>query len=220
MSAEIELEELCSRYLDGDLAPEDRRRLEGLLAEDEAARSRLRALRAVVRDLDQLPREPSPPALRSTVRRRLAGESPARRWLERVRAGVQRLVLDSTLLASFAVVLALGVIFYLLAQGAARRAERPTSLIVPPGSAVMEPAEPPSPTARIVGDRRFHERAGAWWEEGVEDAPARLLRGAALADWLRRHPEDRALSALGGAVVVAGDGEPVVLAFPASERAP
>lgn len=220
MIADTEMEVLCSRYLDGDLPPEARQRFERLLAEDAGARDRLRELRAVVGDLDALPREPSPPELRVVVRRRLAADSAARRWLDRVQEGLQRLVLDSPLLASFAVVLALGVILYLLAQGVAWRAERPTSVVVPPGGAAAAPTEPPVSTVRILGERRFTRRDGAWWEEGAGSPPGRRLGGTALADWLDRHPEDRALAALGGNVVVRGDDESIVLGFPPAGPAP
>ena len=210
------LDELCSRYLDGDLAPEERLRFERLLAEDEEATRRLHALQAVVRGLDELPREPPPTALRTVVRRRVAADAAARRWLERAQDSLPRAVLDSPLLASFAVVLALGVILYLLALGAARRAERSSTLVVAPGSTVAAPDEP---TVRTVGGRRFEWREGVWWEEDLRERPARLLRDAELAGWLDRHPEDRELSPL-GAVAVKGEGDAVVLVFTGPERWP
>jgi anti-sigma factor RsiW len=216
MTHDLTVEELCSRYLDDDLEPDERRRFERLLAADETARDRLRRLEAVVRGLDALPREPSPISLRSAVRRSVASRSAAGRWLDRVQRGLQGLVLDSPLVASFAVVLCLGASLYLLADGTARRSARPTSLVVPPGSTVTAPA---GSTTRVVGERRFEDRAGTWWEEGVETPPGRRLRGADLEAWLTLHPGDRELAALAADVVVQTEGEVLVLAFAATERA-
>lgn len=210
-------EELLSRYLDGDLSAEERRSVERRLAADPAARTRLDALRRLVRELDALPREGSPPSLAAAVHRRVRSESGARRWLERAQGELQRLVLDSPLLASFAVVLALALSYYLLAHGVARWAERPTSLVVAPGDAASEAARP---AFRAVEGRRFERRDGRWWEEGVEELPVRTLGDRDLASWLERHPADRRLSTLGGPVVVAGDRGPIVLDFPAEEPGP
>jgi len=212
----LRLDELCSRYLDGDLAPEERLRFERLLIEDEEAKRRLEALRAVVRGLDELPKESPPPALKTQVRRRVAALSASRRWLDRVQDRLPRVVLDSPLLASFAVVLALGAILYLLAHGAARWAERPSTLVVAPGSTVTAPD---GSAVQVVGDRRFEWREGMWWEEGLLERPVHLLRDAELAGWLDRHPADRELSPL-GAVVVEGEGDAVVLSFAEPERLP
>jgi hypothetical protein len=154
--------------------------------------------------------------LKTVVRRRVAAHSASRRWLERVQDSLQRVALGSPLLASFAVLLALGAILYLLAHGAARWAERPSTLVVAPGSTV---AAPGGPTVRLVRGRRFEWREGMWWEEGLLERPAHLLRDAELADWLDRHPEDRELSPL-GAVAVNGEEEPVVLLFTGPERRP
>jgi anti-sigma factor RsiW len=212
----LRLDELCSRYLDGDLPPEERLRFERLLGEDEEARRRLEALRAVVRGLDALPKESPPPALKAEVRRRVAALSASRRWLDRVQDRLPRVVLDSPLLASFAVVLALGASLYLLAHGAARWAERPSTLVVAPGSTVTAPD---GAAVRVVGERRFEWREGMWWEEGVLEHPVQLLRDTELADWLDLHPADRELSPL-GAVVVEGEGDAVVLSFAEPERLP
>lgn len=203
-------EELLSRYLDGDLPEVELRRLEGVLEADEAVRRRLEGMQRVVDELDALPRQRTPASLGDAVRRRIAADSPSRRWLDRVERGLQRLVMDSPLPATFAVVLALAVSFYLLAHGVARRAQDSTSLIVAP-TARAEGGE--GAPIRSVDGRRFRLVEGRWWEEGVETAGEPALRGDGLREWLVRHPEDGALARLGGDVVVAGEGGGVVLGF-------
>ncbi|MEZ5331537.1 MAG: hypothetical protein R2991_05690 [Thermoanaerobaculia bacterium] len=206
-------EELLSRYLDDDLPQRERRRLEGLLENDAAARERLDEMRRVVEALDALPREVTPPTLDDAVRRRVAADSVSRRWLDRVQQGVHRLVLNSPLPASFAVVLALAVSFYLLAHGVARRADHETSLVVAPAPG---PATPETGDVRDLDGRRFRRLGDRWWQEGVESASGPVLRGEELQAWLALHPEDGPLARLGGEVVVAGEDGTVVLGFGAA----
>ena len=63
-------DELLSAYLDDELAPEERARVEQRLAADPAARQLLEQLRAVSRAVKDLPAEPIGVDIRDTVLRR------------------------------------------------------------------------------------------------------------------------------------------------------
>lgn len=70
-------------YLEGELSPRARERLEAQLEKDPALRQELRELEATVALLRRLPRPEAPPALSDGVMARIrAGEAEPRRWLD------------------------------------------------------------------------------------------------------------------------------------------
>ena len=199
--------ELLSRYLDDDLEEADRRRLEAALERDPALRRELEGLRAVVAQLGDLERPAVPLELGGRVARLARLEARRTGLWERGHALLERHVLSSTLLPAFAVVLALGAILYVLSEGVSRLPEHGTRLVVAPGEAVG--------SRREVAGRLFAAVAGGWREVGLESggvAPRRVA-GEELADLVADRPELRQLAALGGAVQLRLDGEPVTLVF-------
>jgi hypothetical protein len=57
---QVQVDDMLSAYLDGELSPRERAHLEGLLASDAELRQRLEALRRTVALMQELPRVPAP----------------------------------------------------------------------------------------------------------------------------------------------------------------
>lgn len=105
-------DELLSAYLDGELKEPNAERVERHLEACSGCRARIDGLRRVVRSLARLERAAPPPVLARRVERRIALEGHGSTMLERLENRLQGLPMDSPLVATFAVVLALGVIIY------------------------------------------------------------------------------------------------------------
>lgn len=120
MSAHASVEWL-SAYLDSELAEPARAEVASHLAECEACRARLERLREVSAGLRAFEAPQAPPSLRVGVRGRVAESGGlARWWSERLRRSGRWSALPAAA-PLLAVILALGVGFYVLSDGVARR---------------------------------------------------------------------------------------------------
>jgi hypothetical protein len=119
MTSHPSLAEL-SAYLDEELAASRLKDVERHLAHCQACRGELAGLRKVVSQLGRIERSAPPPALGLRLRRRLATEDRPVSLAERLDASFSRAPLDSSLLFTFALVLALAVMVYMFAHMFAR----------------------------------------------------------------------------------------------------
>lgn len=202
--------ELLSRFLDGELTPSERRRVERLLEDDADAQRLLEGLSRVRSGLSSLPELEVPPHLGAVVRRGVVAETEERTVWQRLDRQLKRWSIDPSFLPALAVIVAVGTMLYLLAQGTARieRDGGPLILSAPPG------AELPIETTAAAG-RELRREGELWIEIGADTtAPARVLRGTELDGWLAARPELAELRPL-GVVVIEVDGEVVRLDFAA-----
>ncbi|MDH3522687.1 MAG: zf-HC2 domain-containing protein [Acidobacteriota bacterium] len=197
--------ELLSRFLDGEVTPGERQRVEEWLAESHEVREIYEGLGRVRGSLGRLAETAPPAHLGELVRRRVALEGEATGLWGRVEGRLRSWTAGPGLLTPFAVVLALAAMLYVLANGLARF-ER-----------AREPVYVTAPDTRIVAGRQLSRHGGRWVEAGLDparlDEAARIVVAAAdAAEWARQRPELAPLVEL-GTVVVELDGEVVVLVF-------
>jgi hypothetical protein len=209
--------ELLSRYLDGDLAPPERRRVGSWIEEDAEVRELYEGLRRVRGSLAQLADAAPPSHLGATIQSRVALETEEAGVWTQVDRGLRRVLAPATL-PVFAVVLALAAMLYVLSHGLARfeQPREPLFLPAPPGT--VAPVE-----AVEVGGRTLILRRDRWVESGLEadeiEGAARLeISAAARGDWVAARPQLAAAAEL-GTVLLRLDGEVVELVFQPDEAA-
>lgn len=200
--------ELLSRFLDDDLSPEERGRVETLLESSESSRRTLEDLRAVARQLAELEVHPPPPHLRQALRRLPALEAERSRLMASVHRQVARWIQASHLLPAFAVTLAMASIVYMLAEGVARRGEDRIQVI-------LTPSEQAPPELLELAGRTFEQRADGWIEAGISEAEAAapdevVVEDAARA-WLAGRAELAPLGELSGTVLLRVEGRIVAI---------
>ena len=168
MSRQVEAE-LLSAYLDGQLEPEEEKRVEELLAADPEVRRQYEGMRLVIRGLGRLERMAPPSTLGQTVARRVALAGERRSLMDRVEDGLSRLNQQPSVLFMFALVLALAMIILFFAWGLQ---QRQTSLVP-----VVIQNPPSGPVQMVVAGRVFEQQEdGLWVQEGLEpDSPARRV---------------------------------------------
>ncbi len=215
--------EVLSSLLDGELTEAERREAERHLAGCADCRARLDSLGRVVGTLKRLERAAPPEALAQLVQRRVALVGTRRSYLDRMEERLQRLGKGSPLAVSFALVLALAVMVYLLSHGTARQQQRGVPIVVPTAEAAREFAAANAhrePKTLEAGGRRFVLSGERWLEHGLErDEAAGTLAVSTVVT--QGSPEGEALlgregwleELLGkgeGKAVVFRDGEAVV----------
>lgn len=174
MSAHLSTERL-SLYLDAALEPPARRRLEAHLGACPRCRHRLAGLERVVAGLRQLPAAVPPPDLAARIGREIKLRGRRRPFFE---LRLPQPLGGSPPLHIFALVLALGAIVYLFAQGVDRRRERPTRIVLPAApNELAAPEERAAVTGALTGAPRpdgrrllggvFHRIDGVWVEVGL-----------------------------------------------------
>lgn len=195
-------DELLSAYLDGELKETKAERVEQHLEACSGCRARVDGLRRVVRSLARLERAAPPPVLARRVERRIALEGRPSSMLERLENRLRVLPLDSPLVATFAVVLALGVIIYAFSHHVSHhRGDVSLQMAAPEAvEGLMEEIE-----AVEIDGRAMERRGDVWVEEGLgaeaatEVIPFDSPRGAALR---AEHPWVEELLTLTGAAAV------------------
>jgi len=215
MTSHATLEEL-SGFLDTALADEDRRTVEEHVRGCASCRERLAGLERVVRGLDHMADQSPPRHLERLV---VQGVDRLRRrpsLAQRLESRARRFNTRSALPPFFGVVLALGVIIYLLSLAIAREERRSTHLVL--GRPATEVGAPLRGDRRELADRVFLWTGEAWAERGTEDLPAdrRLQRGAPMDDPELAHLVAR-LSTLEGGVRFRYGGEILELPWRAVE---
>ena len=204
--------ELLSRYLDGDLEPAERRRAEGLMAEDAEAREIYEGLRRVRGALGQLGEQAPPPHLGVLVQRRVALEAEDSSLWKRVDSRLRRFLVEPAMLPAFAVVIALAAMVYVLAHGLDRFERSREPVILRPDPAVLE-----EPAPHQIDGRVFEYQGDRWVERGLDGeaaavAPRVYIGTSEVEGWKLAHPELADVPSL-GAVVLRLDGEVVELVF-------
>lgn len=190
--------ERLSAYLDEQLAGAERRRLELHLEACSQCHRRLQGMRRVVARLRTLDRQAPPPYLGFLLRRSAALEAKRPTLVERLEASAKRFTLHAAVAPVFAVVLALGLIIYLLSWGIHQQEQGHVPVILeaeqepeaknpPAAEGVAARSEVParaevfgaasSEDVRDRGDRQprerwagreFSRRGEVWIEKGVE----------------------------------------------------
>lgn len=157
-------DELLSAYLDGELKETKAERVERHLEACSGCRARIDGLRRVVRSLARLERAAPPPVLARRVERRIALEGHGSTMLERLENRLQGLPLDSPMVATFAVVLALGVIIYAFSHHVAHhRSDVSLQMAAPEAvEGLMEEIG-----AVEIDGRHLERRGEAWVEAGL-----------------------------------------------------
>jgi anti-sigma factor RsiW len=204
--------ELLSRYLDGDVSAVERQRIGEWIAEDAAAREIYEGLSRVRGALGQLADAAPPNHLGVTVQRRVALEAEQAGLWSQVDRGLRRWVLTPATLPVFAVVVALGAMFYVLSHGLARstRQHEPVFLAAPPGTVT-------EPESLDLAGRTLVLRRDRWVETGLTPAEIAEARRVAVPAserlaWVESRPElGRAVEL--GTVLMRLDGEVVELVF-------
>ncbi len=197
--------ELLSRFLDGEVTPAERSRVEEWLESDRGVREIYEGLSRVRGSLKQLSDAAPPAHLGVLVQRRVALETEASSLWARVERGLQSWPVVPRVLGPFAIILALAAMVYVLANGLARfeRAREPVFVAVP--------------AARIVAGRELIRQGGRWVESGLDGAAVagaktRIVGPLERAEWTGRRAELAPLAEL-GTVVLELDGEVVTLVF-------
>jgi anti-sigma factor RsiW len=180
-------DELLSAYLDGELAERQVETVEDHLAACPGCRTRLDGLRRVVRALGRLERAAPPQVLQQRVERRVALAGRQAGFLERLEDGLRGLSLESPMVVTFAVVLTLVTMVYVVSSGVARLQGDGA-----PASGAARSGEPLVGTVvvRQVAGRDLVRRGDAWVEvdalgEAVRSVP---LDSEAGRDLAQRHP--------------------------------
>lgn len=215
--------ESLSLYLDAALPAAERRQVENHLEACPECRHRLEGLRRVVVGLGRLPAAAPPEDLAARVGREIDLRGRRTRWSRLLGDGVPAPLLNSPPMHILALVLALGAIIYVFAQGLEMSRERPTRIVLPDAESVIG-GQPPqvaaAPPVADAGDHRyllggrFHRADGVWVEEGLaERAPDSHValdgRGADAAEI----PEVAELAALGAPLRLRVGGEVVEIAI-------
>jgi anti-sigma factor RsiW len=209
-------DELLSAYLDGELSERRAGTVEEHLEGCTPCRTRLDGMRRVVRSLSRLERVTPPPLLAQRVERRVMLLGPAPSLAERLEGRLRGLSLDSPMVVTFAVVLALAAIVYFFSHGVAgRRGDVSLQVAAPEAaSGLMGALE-----AVEIEGRRLRRDGDTWVEEGGGEAAAEPVEPGSprAAELLRRHPWIDDLLTVTGAsrVRFVDDGGEVVL-FPAA----
>lgn len=202
--------ELLSRFLDGDVNPDERRRVEALIDSDGEAREIYEGLSRVRGSLGQLQEAAPPTHLGLLVQRRIALEAESTGVWHQVDRRLRQWLLEPILLPAFAVVLALAAMFYVLANGLARsERHEPLFLSAPP------PLQ--APEAMRVDGREFVLTEAGWVDAAVSAEDGELARTLVVPapevdQWIVENPELVALVEM-GTVVLERDGEIVRLVF-------
>lgn len=198
-------DDLLSAYLDDELSGRKAERVEHHLEDCPSCRARLDGLSRVVRALSRVEHAAPPQVLAQRVERRVALEDRRRGVVERIEDRLRGLTLDSPLVVSFTVVLALAVIVFLFSQRVAQH-RSDVSLVVTSPEAARELLE--AVEVVQVGDREMVRR-GTWWHEvGTLEEPFDALRadGPRGEELRRAHPWLEELLAGGAHGVVFQDG--------------
>ena len=217
-----------SLYLDADLSPAERRRIEDHLHGCSECRQRLDGLRRVVAGLGRLPTAAPPEDLAARVTREIHLRGRRGQWA-RLLDGMPGPLLSAPPVHLLALVLALAAIVYMFAQGVENRRDRPTRIVLPNADSVV--AEPPAAAApplraRVSGAEvyllggRFELADGVWVETGLagREPDARLALHAA-GDGAAEVPELAELAALGAPLRLAV-GERVIEIAVVSDLSP
>ncbi len=202
--------DLLSAYVDGELTSREAARVEAHLGDCPGCSARLDGLHRVVRALGRLERAAPPTVLAQRVEHRVALEARRSSLMERLEGALGRRTLDSPILVSFVLVLALAAIVYLFSGVAGRRPRGDVSLRVTPAEAARELLRAVEITE--AGGHRFQLHGGVWREVDLgERAPDETVQlgGAGGAAFRERHPWLDDLLAEGEAVVFR-DGDRVV----------
>lgn len=209
-------DELLSTYLDGELPAGRAGAVEHHLASCAGCQARLDGMRRVVRSLARLERVSPPPLLAQRVERRVALLGRERTLTERLETRLRGLTLDSPMVVTFAVVLALAAILYFFSQGVAnRRGDVALRVAAPEAVSGLRGAL----EAVEIEGRRLRREGDVWVQEGsVQEGEAAEAEAVPLAsprggELLRRHPWIDDLLTLTGATGVrfVDDGGEVVL---------
>jgi hypothetical protein len=221
-------DELLSTYLDGELPAGRAGAVEHHLASCAGCRARLDGMRRVVRSLTRLERVSPPPLLAQRVERRVALLGRERTLVERLETRLRGLTLDSPMVVTFAVVVALAAILYFFSYGVANRR----------GDVALRVAAPESVSGLMgaldaveIEGRRLRREGDVWVQEGsVQDGEGEAAEAEAVAlssprghELLRRHPWIDDLLTLTGATgvrFVDAGGEAVLLSAVAESPAP
>lgn len=160
-------DDLLSAYLDGELPRAKIPEVEDHLSSCPNCRARLDGLRRVVRSLARLERAAPPSVLAQRVERRIALQQRDASFVDRLEGRLRGLPLDSPMVATFAVVLALGVILYLFAHQVAHHRGDVSLRVAAPEAAegLLRDFE----TVEIDG-RHLTRRGDLWLEDGLADA--------------------------------------------------
>lgn len=219
--------ESLSLYLDAVLPAVERRQIDEHIERCSQCRQRLDGLRRVVSGLGRLPTAAPPEDLAARVVREIDLRGRRSRWSRLLEGGLPAPALGSPPLHILALVLALGAIIYLFAQGLEMSRERSTRIVLPGAESVIlegsrDPAEPQA--ARAAGSDlyllggHFHRAEGVWVEEGLDErAPDfRVVLETAGAE-AAAIPEVAELAALGAPLRLRVGDQVVEIAFdPAS----
>ncbi len=231
--------ESLSLYLDAALPATERRRVEDHLGACPECRRRLDGLHRVVAGLGRLPTAAPPADLGARIARQVDLGSRRGRWRRLVEEGLPSPLVAAPPMHLLALVLALGAIVYLFAQGIEQYADRPTRIVLPRSERVA--AAPPAAAeprrmaaARNAGEDlyllggRFERRDGVWVEWGLAGrAPDTRVVVQAAGYGAAAVPEIAELAALGaplrlevGRQVVEISVEPAASAAPPPAPAP
>jgi len=214
-------DELLSAYLDGELSPQRSESVEAHLASCGGCRARLDGLRRVVLSLSRLERASPPPLLAQRVERRVTLFDRESGFVERLESRLQGLRLDSPLVVTFAVVLALATIVFLFSHGVANRRGDVSLKLATPEAAhgLLDELE-----GVEIEDRWLQRDGGQWVQEGTAERAAESVaweseRGRAVR---RDHPwlDDLLTLSDADAVRFVSDGGEVLLLTRAGDGGP
>ncbi len=169
--------ESLSLYLDAALPAVQRRQVADHLDACPDCRQRLDGLRRVVAGLGRLPTAAPPEDLAARVGRQIDLRGRRRRWGRLLAGGMPRPLVGAPPMHILALVLALGAIIYLFAQGVERHRQRPTRIVLPGTQTVIVGQPAALSMAREAGGTvyllggRFHRADGVWIEEGLTERP-------------------------------------------------
>ncbi len=180
--------ELLSAYLDRELDPRPRRRVEAHLTGCSECRRQLASLERVTMELHALERLSAPPQIGLELSRVTSLARVESGFLEKLEAQISRWTYSGSLLPLFAVVLALVVVMYLFSLGLARHQSGLLPVELQPAEKHAETAESSPAAGRIVevGTRQLILVGDIWIERGLEEAAEVEVVGAA-------HPAARSL---------------------------
>jgi Putative zinc-finger len=198
MTSHATLEEL-SGFLDTALPEEDRRAVQEHVRGCASCRKRLTGLERVVRELDRMADQAPPGHLERLVAQGIDRLRREPSLTQRLEGRARRFNTRSALPPFFGVVLALGVIIYLLSFAIAREERTATQLIL--GHTGTEVGAPLLGDRRELAGRVFLWTGEVWAERGTEDVAAdRRLEGGVRSDDPALADLVAGLSALDGGV--------------------
>ena len=206
--------ELLSAYLDDELRPAERAKVEALLVGSNEAKAKLEGLRQTQQNLRAVEKTAPPPTLDYRNLRRLASlQERERGLLDRLENHLPGMGRQSSLLLLFALIVTFGLALYSFSYSQWRDPREMLPVVLDPPPELKAPIPKPEnyrdgQTAFVAG-KIFQRQGKVWYQEGLGDrteARPVTLDGGEGRRLLAKRPDLRGITQL-GEVVMEVNGE-------------